>query len=78
MSIAMAGRTKTTTRRMAATLHHGLVVLTIAEEGIYFRQRGRRKQFLLPHGAAFQYAVELHVARERELNPRKRRVRRKR
>lgn len=62
--IAMAGKTKTTTRRMAATLYHGLVVLTIAEEGIYYRQKGRRKSYLLPHGVGFQYAVQLQVRRE--------------
>lgn len=77
--IPMAGKTKTTTRRMAATLHYGLVVFTIAEEGIYYRQKGRRRSFLLPHGAAYQYAVQLHVARERaerkgRRSPRRRRV----
>lgn len=79
MALSFAGRTKTVTKRAAMTLHHGVVVLTIAEEGIYYRQKGRRKKFLLPYGAAFQYAIELHVARQREeTRARRGKVRRKR
>jgi hypothetical protein len=43
----------------------GVLVLTIAPEGIYYRERGRRKRFLLPHGYGFQQAVQLHVRSER-------------
>lgn len=56
---------KTTCAAVVPSLHHGLLVLRIAEEGVYFRQKGRKKAFLLPHGRAFQLAVDLHVQRER-------------
>lgn len=65
MSLALAGHTKRVTRRVAVTMHHGPVVLTLAAEGIYLRQKGRRKSFLLPYGAAFLHAVNLAVAAER-------------
>lgn len=56
---------KTTLAAIVPSLHHGLLVLRVAEEGIWYRQKGRRKVFLLPHGVAFQRAVDLHVQRER-------------
>lgn len=51
--------------RVVVTLHHGEMRCTIAEEGVYYREKGRRKSFLIPHGVAFQRAVDLHLARER-------------
>lgn len=61
----MATRISKPVRRVVPTLRHGDLVVTIAEEGIYFREPRRRTSFLLPHGAAFQQAVNLHIARER-------------
>jgi hypothetical protein len=78
VALSIAGRTKTVTRRAAPTQYHGVLVFIVAEEGIYWRQKGRRTKYLLPYGAAFQYAVELHVAREREMRKQKAKVRRKR
>ena len=52
-------------RRLVATLHHGDLVCTITEEGVYYREKRRRTSFLIPHGVAFQRAVDLHLARER-------------
>lgn len=52
-------------RRIVTTLHHGDLVCTITEEGVYYREKRRRKAFLIPHGVAFQRAVDLHIARER-------------
>lgn len=56
---------KTVMAAVVPSLKHGLLVVRVAEEGIWYRQHGRRKTFLLPHGVAFQRAVDLHVARER-------------
>lgn len=52
-------------RRQVASEKHGALVLVLAEECIYYRQKGTRTAFLLPHGRAFQEAVELEVARRR-------------
>lgn len=57
---------KTALRVIVPSLSFGLLVMSVAEEGVYIRQKGRRKSFLLPHGVAYQRAVELHVRRERE------------
>lgn len=56
---------KTVMAAAVPSLHHGVLIVRVAEEGIWYRQKGRRKTFLLPHGVAFQRAVDLHVARER-------------
>lgn len=61
----MATRISKPVRRLVPTLHHGPLVVTIAEEGIYFREPRRRKSFLLPHGVAFQRAVDIDIQRER-------------
>ncbi len=55
---------KPVAREIAAS-RHGPMIVTIATEGIYYREKGRRKAFLLPHGVAFLRAVDLHIARER-------------
>lgn len=60
----MTRLTKPVTRKVPS-LSYGDLVVTIAEEGVYYRQPRRRQSFLLPHGAAFQRAVTLHVAREK-------------
>ena len=50
--------------RALSTRHYALVV-TIAAEGIYYREKGRRRAFLLPHGTAFLSAVKLQVAADK-------------
>lgn len=52
-------------RREIATPRHGALIVTIAPEGLYYREKGRRTPFLLPHGVAFQRAVDLHVREQR-------------
>lgn len=44
---------------------HGDLVVTLAAEGIYYREKGRRTSFLIPHGVAFQRAVQLHLTQQR-------------
>ena len=41
------------------------VCCTLAPEGIYLRQKGRRRAWLLPYDAAYCQAVKLAVAQER-------------
>lgn len=69
---------KTAMRAVVPSLHHGDLVLTVAEEGVWYRQKGRRTAFLLPHGVAFQRAVDLHVQRERADRKAASRVKRRR
>ena len=61
----MATRLSKPVRRVVSTLRHGDLVVTLAEEGIYFREPRRRTSFLLPHGVAFQRAVDIHLQRAR-------------
>ena len=61
----MATRISKPVRRIVSTLHHGDLVVTLAEEGVYYREPRRRTAFLLPHGVAFQRAVDIHLQRER-------------
>jgi hypothetical protein len=63
--------------RVVLSLRHGLLVVSIAEEGIYYREKGRKKSFLIPHGVAFQNAVNLHLARERDAKKQARASRKK-
>lgn len=44
---------------------HGDLVVTLTAEGIYYREKGRRTAFLIPHGVAFQRAVDLHIRQQR-------------
>lgn len=51
--------------RAAHTPSGTALAVTLAPEGIYFRERGRRTRFLLPLGTAFVQAVRLEVARQK-------------
>lgn len=52
------------------------LVVTMAPEGIYFREFGRRKKFLLPFGVGRLVAVRLHVEAERREKEAARKARR--
>jgi len=41
------------------------VCCTLAPEGLWLRQKGRRRGWLLPYDAAYAQAVKLAVAQER-------------
>lgn len=60
-----------TAMQVVVSARVGDLVLVVAPEGIYYREKGRRKRFLLPHGFAYQQAVKLHVAAEREARKRR-------
>lgn len=52
---------------------HGEFVISITAEGIYYRQKGRRTKYLLPHGHAFLQAAKLAAdARRAERKTRRR------
>lgn len=58
---------KPVTRGPLVVERHGELIVTLAPEGVYYREKGRRKSnaFLLPHGVAFMRAVNLHLAQQR-------------
>ncbi len=60
----MTPLSKTVTRKVCSAMHGDLVV-TLAHEGIYFREPRHRTRFLLPYGVAFQRAAFLHVEADR-------------
>lgn len=53
-------------KRVVPTVHHGDLVCILAKEGIYYRERGRKKCFLIPHGVAYQRAVAISLACARD------------
>lgn len=54
-------------RRRVRTHTGAPLVVTLAPEGLYVRQAGKRTTYLLPYGVAFVQAVERDVARRREM-----------
>lgn len=59
-------------RREVASLHHGPLVVTLTEEGLYLREKGRRTAYLMPYGTAYQQAVQLKVQHDRQERKRQR------
>lgn len=51
--------------RRVETLRGADLIVTLAPEGIRFREPKRRTYFTLPYGSAFMDAVERHVQAER-------------
>jgi hypothetical protein len=73
----MAGITpasKSVRRKATLTQGYGPLVVTIAEEGVYYRPLRTRRAFLLPHGTGYLRAVQLATAAD--LSAKKRKVRR--
>lgn len=50
--------------RAVTTRYHDLVV-TLTPDGVEYREKRRRKAFLIPHGVAFQRAIDLAINAER-------------
>lgn len=62
-------------RREVRTVRGQALVVTLAPEGAWIREKGRRTAFLLPYGTAYQYAARMAVdAAKREKKARRRRV----
>jgi hypothetical protein len=52
-------------KRKVLTLAHTPLVVAMAPEGIWLRERGRRTAYLLPYGQALLEAVRLHIYAEK-------------
>lgn len=63
-------------RRKVATVRGDALVVALTPEGIWLREPRRRTAFLLPYGAAFQRAVQMHVDAERRAKAAARKARR--
>jgi hypothetical protein len=61
----MTTRISKPVRREVTVPRHGDLVVTISIEGIYYREKGRRRAFLLPHGVGFMRAVAMQIAAEK-------------
>lgn len=64
-------------RRSVNTTRGEVLVVALAPEGIWLRERGRRTAFLLPYGDAFMRAVRLHVDAQRREKAAKRSTKRR-
>jgi hypothetical protein len=64
-ALTMATALTKPVRREVASLHHGALIVTLAPEGVYFREKRRRTSYLLPYGVGFQKAVGLVVEQQR-------------
>jgi hypothetical protein len=60
-------------RREVRTTRGAALVITLAPEGAWLREKGRRTAYLMPYGVAHQLAVRMAVDAER----RERKARRK-
>lgn len=67
---------KSPVRREVTDVRGNALVVMIVPEGLLIREKGRRTNFLLPHGAAYIHAVKLHVANERRVKLAARKARR--
>lgn len=57
----MATKLNKPVTREIATLRGAPLIVTLAPEGIVFREKKHKTRFLLPYGPAFLYAVRLKV-----------------
>lgn len=64
-------REVTPARRVDAPL-----IVTMKPEGIYFREKGRRRAFLLPYSTGYLVSVRLHVEHEKREKAARRKARR--
>lgn len=74
----MTTRLSKPVRREITVPRHGELIVTVSIEGIYYREKGRRRAFLLPHGVGFQRAVAMQVEAERAEKKARRKQRRSR
>lgn len=73
----MTTRISKPVRREVAVPRHGDLVVTLTIEGIYYREKGRRRAFLLPHGVGYMRAVTMQVAAEKAEKVARRKARRR-
>ena len=58
-----AGEGKTI-KRQVSTRYYGELVIRLAPEGVYLREKGRRTSYLLPYGVAYQRAAAIEGERQ--------------
>jgi hypothetical protein len=63
-------------RREVRTVRGAALIVTLAAEGIYLREKGRRTAFLLPYGVAYQRAASMADDAERRAKAIERKARR--
>ena len=64
---------KSQVRREVRTTRGQSLVVTLAPEGAWIREKGRRTAYLMPYGIAYQYAARMAVdAAKREKKAKRR------
>lgn len=66
---------KSTVRREVRTVRGQALVVTLAPEGAWIREKGRRTAYLLPYGVGYQYAARMAVDAKRREKKASRRAR---
>lgn len=57
---------KSKVKREVPSRGHGRLIVTLAPEGLWIREKGRRIAYLASYGAIYQRAVAEHVAAEKK------------
>ena len=65
---------KSQVRREVRTARNQSLVVTLAPEGMWIREKGRRTAYLMPYGVAYQQAARMAVDAERRERKAKRRA----
>lgn len=67
---------KSPVRREVRTARGAALVVTLAPEGAWLREKGKRTAFLMPDGVAYQRAAEMAVAAKRRAKAEARKAKR--
>ena len=65
---------RSTVRRAVTTQRGQTLVVTLAPEGAWIREKGRRTAYLMPYGVAYQQAARMAVDLTRRTKKAKRRI----
>lgn len=57
---------KSKVKREVPSRGHGRLIVTLAPEGVWIREKGRRIAYLASYGAIYQRAVLEHVVAEKK------------
>ena len=61
-------------RREVRTTRGQALVVTLAPEGAWVREKGRRTAYLMPYGVAYQYAAKMAIDAQRREKKAKRKA----
>lgn len=67
---------KSTVRREVTTTRGEALVVTLAPEGMWVREKGRRTAYLMPYGVAYQRAAAMAADADRRAKAADRKARR--